>query len=348
MKTLLLSLASLTLLSGVLPAQEMETGAIDPNRFGTLSFYLENDAFCGTDENYTNGALISWTSPALKRYRDDANAGALAGVFDDISWTGGGEYERHVAISLGQAMYTPVDVANPALLPDQRPYAGWLYVGLGIVWQNTKVKNSLMLSLGVVGPWSYAEETQRFVHKRLGQRYPQGWDNQLGNEIGINLAYEKKWRLRMMKNTNGLSWDALPYVGAALGNVNTSANAGTEIRFGYNLPDDFGTGGIAETANTPSAISNPAYAKPWKRPFGMHVFARAEGRAVLRNIFLDGNTFRDSTSVDKYPFVADLSVGAAINWKNTKLTYALVYRTKEFDGQQHGQMFGSVTLSFNF
>jgi len=29
-------------------------------------------------------------------------------------------------------------------------------------------------------------------------------------------------------------------------------------------------------------------------------------------------------------FVADLSVGVAINYKNTKLAYAFVYRTKEF------------------
>lgn len=31
-----------------------------------------------------------------------------------------------------------------------------------------------------------------------------------------------------------------------------------------------------------------------------------------------------------------------------KLSYAHVYRTKEFDGQKRGQTFGSITLSLNF
>lgn len=342
MKTLALLLLTLSA-AGMLRAQE-----IDPTRFGTLSFYFENDTFAGTDENYTNGALISWTSPALKHYREDTSAGGLGGMFDDISWTGGGDYERHVAISIGQQMYTPVDVRNPNLVVNERPYAGWLYAGFGIIWQNARVKNSLIFNLGVVGPWSYAEETQKAVHRNLGQNYPQGWGNQLRNEIGINAAYEKKWRIRDREDSAGLDWDLLPYFGASLGNVNTSANIGTEARFGYNLPDDFGSGGIAETASTPTAISDPRFAKPWRHAFGIHLFARAEGRGVLRNIFLDGNTFRDSHSVDKYPFVADLSAGLGVNWKNTKLTYAFTWRSREFKGQEHGQLFSSIALSFNF
>ncbi len=318
---------------------------IDPTRFGTLSFYLENDTFGGTDENYTNGAFIGYTSPGSQHYAD--YGGGLGGFFDSIGWIGGGEYTRHVAFGIGQQMYTPVDVQNPSLVPDQRPYAGWLYGSLGLVWQTPKVKNSLIFNIGVVGPWSYAEETQRYVHERLGQRYPQGWDNQLGNEIGINMAYEHRWRIRDREDSSGFDWDLMPYFGASLGNVNTSANIGTEIRFGYNLPDDFGSGGISQTSSTPSPVNSPD-GKPWRHAFGMHLFARAEGRGVLQNIFLDGNTFRESHSVDKYPFVGDLSVGLAMNWKNTKLTYAMVYRTKEFDGQQHPQVFGSIMLSINF
>jgi len=49
----------------------------------------------------------------------------------------------------------------------------------------------------------------------------------------------------------------------------------------------------------------------------------------------------------KWP-VADLSVGASINYKNTKLTYAAVYRTEEFVGQKAGEVFGSITASIVF
>jgi lipid A 3-O-deacylase len=63
-------------------------------------------------------------------------------------------YDRNVAISIGQSMFTPVDVRNPALVPNERPYAGWLYVGLGLVWKKPTVKNTLLFNIGVVGPWS--------------------------------------------------------------------------------------------------------------------------------------------------------------------------------------------------
>lgn len=323
----------------------MHAQEVDPNRFGTLSFYLENDLFGSTDENYTNGARISWTSPNLRKFSEDRTFGSVAGYFDSF---GNDSYERNVAFSIGQSMYTPVNTDTMALVRDERPYAGWLYVGMGLIWKNQKVKNSLVFNIGVVGPWSYAEDTQRIVHEALDQDYPQGWDNQIGNEIGVNVSYERMWRIRDRRDNHGFDWDILPYAGVTLGNVMTNGTVGTELRFGYNLPDDFGTGAITESATTPTALENPYTSKSWARRLGFHFFVRGEGRAIARNIFLDGNTFRDSHSVDKYPFVADLSAGFALNWKNTKLSYAYIYRTKEYKGQDEGQIFGSITLSFNF
>ena len=69
---------------------------------------------------------------------------------------------------------------------------------------------------------------------------------------------------------------------------------------------------------------------------------------MAQNIFLDGNTFRDSHSVGHYPFVADVSVGMALNYKNTKLAYAFVYRTREFSSQLEEQVFGTVSLNWTF
>lgn len=320
---------------------------IHPTHFGALTFYFENDAFASTDRDYTNGTRISWTSPSLKRFSDDSNAGRIAGVFDDAPWTGDSSYDRNVAISIGQSMFTPIDVRNPNLVANERPYAAWLYVGLGLVWKTPTVKNTLIFNIGVVGPWAMGEEAQRLVHQALDQNYPQGWNNQLRNEVGINLSYERKWRIRDRNDSHGLDWDFLPYVGATLGNVYTHATLGSEVRLGWNLPDDFGTGAISDSATTSTPVEGSA-AKPWAHRFGFHFFGRAEGRAVGRNIFLDGNTFRDSHSVDKNPFVADLSLGFAMNWRNSKLSYAYIYRTREFQGQPEGQLFGAITLSIFF
>ncbi len=333
------------------PSQGMDPTRISqdvsPAHFGALTFYFENDAFAGTDRDYTNGARISWTSPSLNKFSDDPAAGSVAGFFDDAPLMGDSGYTRNVAVFIGQSLYTPVNTQANSLVPNERPYAGWLYGGLGLVWKTPRVKNTFVLNIGVIGPWALGEETQHAVHHALGQRSPQGWDNQLRNEIGVNASYERKWRFRSNPEGSGLACDFLPYAGATLGNVYTLANIGGEYRFGYNLPDDFGTSGISDAATTPTPVEGAA-ARNWIHRFGMHLFARAEGRAVARNIFLDGNTFRSSHSVDKNIFVADLSVGLAMNWRNSKLSYAFTYRTREFKGQPEGQLFGSITLSIFF
>ena len=78
------------------------------------------------------------------------------------------------------------------------------------------------------------------------------------------------------------------------------------------------------------------------------MFAYVDGRAVARDIFLDGNTISDSHSVDKRNFVADFAAGAAIIYDRFKLSFAKVIRTREFDDQPSNHRFGSITLSYTF
>jgi hypothetical protein len=69
---------------------------------------------------------------------------------------------------------------------------------------------------------------------------------------------------------------------------------------------------------------------------------------VARNILFDGNTFRESHSVTKRPFVADLIGGIGMIVHRFKITYAYVHRTKEFDTQREEQNFGAISVSFTF
>jgi len=210
------------------------------------------------------------------------------------------------------------------------------------------VRNSLVLDIGVVGPLSYAQEAQRLIHDMRDLDHPNGWDNQLHNELGFTLAYERMWRWPKHERRSGFDWEVLPHAGAAVGTVKTYANLGAEIRVGLNLPDDFGTAAIGSSATTSTPVDGPQGADRSWFDLGLYLFARADGRAVGRNIFLDGNTFRDSPSVGHNPFVADISIGAAVNIKNTKLAYAFVYRTKEFREQPEAQVFGTVSLNWTF
>lgn len=315
---------------------------------GTLGLHFENDLFSGTDQHYTNGVKMSWSSRDLDQLRDTRYASPFLPMFDAIPYINEKDYQKNLVFALGQNIYTPVNTDTSALLEDDRPYAGWLYLGLGVVWKDAKVRNSLVLDIGVIGPWSFAEETQSTVHDLRGFGSPQGWDNQLGKEVGFTLNYERTWRWPEQERRSGLDWELLPHAGVALGTVKTHLNGGTEFRVGLNLPDDFGTAPIDSAAGNSTPVDGAQAADRSRFDIGLYAFARADGRLVGRNIFLDGNTYSNSHSVDSNLFVADLSAGLAMNYENTKISYALVYRTPEFHGQEDGQVFGTLSLNWSF
>lgn len=313
---------------------------------GSIGIYLENDTFGGTDRYYTSGAKISWSSADLQNLADSPYSSPFLGLFDLLPYINEKAYQKNLLFSIGQNIYTPEDTATTSLITSDRPYAGYLYLGLGVAWKTAEVRNTLALNVGVVGSWSFARQTQRLVHDARGSDHPRGWANQLHNELGVTAVYLRNWRWPKHASRSGLGWELLPHAGVAVGNVQAYANMGGELRVGLNLPDDFGTSAISPAESTSTPVDGALAASRSRIDFGLYLFSRVDGRLVAHNIFLDGNTFGEGHSVDRNVGVADLSVGMGVNYKNTKFAYALVYRTEEFKGQKGPQVFG--TLSFNF
>jgi hypothetical protein len=68
----------------------------------------------------------------------------------------------------------------------------------------------------------------------------------------------------------------------------------------------------------------------------------------LRDIFLDGNTFKKSHRVEKECLVADLMVGIAFCYQRFKISYAYTFQTKEFEGQGNTHKLGSLSISCTY
>lgn len=312
------------------------------------NFYYENDLFSGTDNNYTSGAKFSWISANLEDYIHDPclpkwvrqlnriSEMIQPGVFDS----------RNMVVSIGQEMYTPTDKTRRDLITDDRPYAGWLYLGLAYNARNDTDMEVTEIDIGMVGPASLARQSQNFIHRIRGIDRFQGWDNQLNNELGIQFVKERKTKIFNWASSGWPKVDAISHYGFALGNVNTYLNGGLEIRFGSFLPNDFGTAPIRPASDSNAPL--PANASRRMADGGVHFFASVDGRAVARNIFLDGNTFSDSHSVSKRYFVGDIAAGVAWQWVGGKITYAQYLRSKEFRGQDKPQSYGSITLSLEY
>ena len=73
-----------------------------------------------------------------------------------------------------------------------------------------------------------------------------------------------------------------------------------------------------------------------------------DGRAIARNIFLDGNTWLTSRTVERIPWVGDLQLGAAITFEQWRLSFTHVFRTREYRMQVRADQFGAINLSYRF
>lgn len=305
------------------------------DRRGSFSLLVENDAFIATDRHYTNGLRASWLSA-----EDDVPAWGRW-LARNMPLIDPGRRLR-IGYAVGQSMFTPNDIDVAALQPDERPYAGWLYGEVGLTSETDARMDQIALSLGVVGPLSLAENTQRFWHETFGFQDPKGWDNQLENEPAINLFVERKWRnLWRHAPLLGLETDVTPHLGGSLGNVFTYAAAGLTVRLGVDLEDDFGPPRIRPS------LPGSAFFTP-RSHFAWYLFAGLEGRAVAHNIFLDGNTFADSHSVDRETWVADVQIGLALLFERVRLTFTVVERSPEFEGQGDPDRFGAISATARF
>jgi lipid A 3-O-deacylase len=320
-------------------------------KFGSISLYTENDKyFAGTDRNYTNGFKLSALSTNLRSFKDWDIPRLLRNIADQVDNFIEPEREPKLGLSFGQNIYTPTDIETTAYQATDRPYAAWLY--LGAAFHNYRPayrrdngsrgparSDVFEVNFGMVGPAAIGRQVQNLVHELLDISTAKGWANQIHNEPGLNLIYEAKWRFSSTDARDHWGADFIPHAGVCLGNVFTYANAGAEVRFGYRLPDDFGTNLIR-----PSGDSNSGH----RHRFSVFVFAGTEARAIARDITLDGNSWRNSPSIDKKPFVYDVVGGVGFGFTHWQLTYTQARRSREFEGQAEPQDFGSLSASYFF
>lgn len=309
-----------------------------------LSFSYENDLVGdGTDQYYTSGVRATYynTETDVPEYLDDA-ADAVPGF--DLNDT------TATFFTLGQNLYTPSDVTTRVANPDDRPYAAWLYGSIGVTTLTDDHLDELELTLGVVGPEALGEQTQKFIHSHItGSKTPKGWNNQIDFEPGVVLSWQRRWPRGIYGDWHADVGDmfrinAEPNVNVSIGNIYTYAGAGIMFTLGPYK---------SVLQDTPPrvkpAMSGTGYFDGADNKLGWYLFAGLDGRAVARNIFLDGNSFDgDSPSVDKKILVGDAVAGLAFTYADYRLSYSANYRTKEFDGQDDDTVFGSITLTRRF
>jgi hypothetical protein len=319
---------------------------------GRINITEENDYFGSNDDkHYTQGARVSYLSAAVER--NDFWDAPYQFMSDNLPIFEGGDFKRkYDYTAIGQSIFTPKNLITSAPQYRDRPYAGWLYTGVGLLQQthhqdegalsHDTLEDAEILG-GIVGPGAFANVTQNDFHQFIGVTSTRGWQNQLHNEPGLDLSYVRKWRFAT-PTLGGVGADAIPEAGGTAGNVYTYAETGGLLRFGENLAADYGPSHIEPALSGTSWFDKTLMTSPT----GWYFFTGLQGRAVERNIFLDGNTVASSLYVNKRPLVADFTGGASLFWTDViRLDFMYTERTKEFYGPQASQdRFGGFNLAF--
>ena len=333
-----LLLSGLLLLNPHLSMADTADGNTAPVRTddrATFSFVWENDAIAGTDKNYTNGLRFAWLG-AQEQPR------GMAKFLTRHILRAGADAKIRRGFAFGHSIFTPdnIDTAEP--LPDQHPYAAWLYGEYALLIERRDMVDRLSIQAGVVGPSAGGEWLQNEVHSLIDSDQALGWDNQIPDEFGAVLSYDRKLRSFASFGGSGLGVDITPSIGASLGNVVTNARLGLMARFGQDLRNDFGPPRIRP------ALAGAGFFNP-RDGASAYLFAGAELRAVAHNIFLDGSLFRDGDpSVTRKPLVADFQVGAVLQFGATQFSLTFVQRSDEFEEQVETQRFGALSFATRF
>ena len=300
-----------------------------------VMMYWENDGQYfkpnnPTDEQYTNGTAFSaagWAPLA-----DDIGSWMpLADHFDDP------QYRLGFIVAL--QIYTPDDLATTELITDDRPYAGYLY--LGSWWQRSddRTMDRIELDFGTIGPASGAEGAQKWIHDLIGDPEPMGWGNQLGNEIQFDAKLQRKWRFNLYEADNDFAVQVIPNAALTLGTAHRNVGGDVTLRAGWGIPNDFGASRIAE----PSVPIDT-----WRDDFGFYGYVRAGGAWVQHDVMLDGNNWRDSYSITKEPLVGEIQAGVVVRvYRYFQFGYSQTFVSPQFQDQGDGHSYGAYTFGVN-
>lgn len=301
-----------------------------------FSVTLDNDLFIHNDDGYTNGIYLSlfdvgesaqtrpsadfWVFPLLWSLPQD-------GINNSIN-----------AYMLGQTMTTPSDITVPDPPEDEIPYSALLAMTNSYVLVSEHYADRISTTLGVVGPWALGEEAQKLIHRIVGANEPQGWDTQIGNEVVFQFTRGRTWRAWVSETDH---FDLLFSGDASLGTIQSALSTGLTLRYGRGLAKSFAT-----TLFNNSRTLNPSSAKG-----GWFLFAGAQVGYIFNQIFTDGNTFKDSRSIEYDPEFVGASAGLAYAWESISASFAIsdLDILKSDSGAKSLDdftQFGTLTVSF--
>jgi|GEM_PF-3241827 len=286
-----------------------------PGAKGYVSLTYANDYFTATDRYFTQGVGLRFGSVGLTN----------SFLIKPMLMLHGDE-QPLLALLVQQDCYTPASIRTDTVRPDDRPFAGAIYVGEEVVSSDPekglRMRSSLIV--GALGPCASCGEEQHWIHHGLGDIEPLGWQYQVASAVLLNYAVDVEQRFygsRWMEVRGGLN--------GMLGTYKDNVGATATVELGRG-----------------KSVFDPVTARP------KHTQFKAYGKGGVQFIGFDasmqGGPFdQDSPHVvsasDVERVVVGYGWGAQLSFHRLDLRYSEWYIRKTFeDGLRHG--WGTVLI----
>lgn len=315
---------------------------------GTI--YMDNDLFTGgrKDKDYTGGFAIAFSGADATRHPFSIDRGLQA-----ANRTSGLAHHTSSAdltlnsCEAGLTAFTPDDIETAQAKPDDRPYAGLLYLSntqqsvdraRRISWVST-------LSVGALG-LDAVGDIQNAIHKATGSVEAAGWDNQISKGGEPTLRYSAA-RLKHL-HTGSSHLQATTSLGAGIGYL-TDVSASASLRWGrlrtpwWNLDEDSGKYGPKAHAEIPLS----------RQLDEIYLVAGASAHYRLYNALLQGQ-FRDSEVTydanEVRDFVYETWIGISCEWQALRVSYIVRQQSSEVAVglADRSYRYGALIATFRF
>ena len=246
-------------------AQEINSAvlerSLDEQNYFQVSY--DNDLFRGEDYGNTQniGFELVRSKWAIKK---------VFSIFPKIK-------NSRVSAGFGfeHAVYTPQDLASKEIQLGDYPYAAYLVLKAFKTSCDTVNKRRFIAnaSIGFIGPLAGGKQMQTSIHQTTGDVIPQGWVNQLNNDLLLNYSVIVEQQLLHIKSRVSF----LLFGEANIGSLNTSVGVGAKVLLGM-FQNSF------ESKST------------YNQPFQIYLFASLFSKANAYDATLQGGFFSRESS----------------------------------------------------
>jgi lipid A 3-O-deacylase len=290
----------------------------DIKKANYFRIYYDNDLFAATDYNYTQGMSLELVAPCFE-----------ANPINYLFFTPK-RAEFRYGLALETIAFTPQRYELTEIQYGDRPFAAATMLKSFMITTDTLKASrfSSFLNIGIIGPAALGEQIQVGIHKAIKNTLPQGWDNQIRNDIAINysVSYEKKV-LRFRD----------------LFSLQATANV--------NIGTLFTNGGLG--MNSTIGIINSPFTSIHKRNgFRLYFYSQALVNVIGYDATLQGGIFNKKSpytisSEDVERFTGQLNCGIVLKTKSLYAEYSYSAISREYKTGPVAK-WGGIRIGFTF